>query len=54
MTRDGPPSISSLTFDPEEGTYGAEFDNRSVPVDVTGISLVGNITGQSATDLPSR
>jgi hypothetical protein len=51
MTRDDPPSIRSLTFDPEEGAYVTEFDNRSVPLAVTVVSVIAKITGQSATDL---
>jgi hypothetical protein len=51
MTRDDPPSIRSLTFDPEEGAYVTEFDKRSVPLDMTIILVIAKITGQSATDL---
>ena len=51
MTRDDPPSIRSLTFDPEEGAYVTELDSRSVPLAVTVVSVIAKITGQSATGL---
>jgi len=51
MARDNPPSVRSLTFDPEEGAYVAEFDNRTESLGITVISVIAEITGQPATDL---
>ena len=51
MARDDVPSVRSLTFDPEEEAYVSEFDNSDVPPDVTVISVIAKITGQSTTDL---
>lgn len=44
-------SVRSLTFDADEGTYVAEFDGGDVSPSVAVISVVTNITGQSAADL---
>jgi len=39
-----------MTFDPEEGAYVTEFDRGDVSPSVTTISVIAEITGQSATD----
>jgi hypothetical protein len=45
------PAVRSLTFDAEEGTYVAEFDDSDGAPSTAVISLAAKITEQSATDL---
>jgi hypothetical protein len=51
MTRDDAPSAKSLTFDPEERAYVAEFDNTTGSPSTTVILMIAEITEQSETDL---
>jgi hypothetical protein len=51
MTRDDALPVRSLAFDSEEGAYVSEFDNSDVSLDTIIISVIAQITGQSATDL---
>lgn len=44
-------SVSSLTFDSEEGAYVAEFDHDGVSPSTAIILVIAEITDQSATDL---
>ena len=44
-------SIRSLTFDAEEGAYVARFDNSDALPSTTVVLVIGEITGQSFTDL---
>lgn len=48
---DDTPSVRSLTFDSEEGAYVAEFDDGNVSPSTAIISVIAEITDQSAMDL---
>lgn len=52
MTKYDAPPVESLTFDPHEGGYIAKFDNSAVSPSTAVVSVVSEITENSATDIP--